>query len=130
MSTHDANASAQGRRGDSDVYWSALKEGAMLLPQCNHCGEVFFHPRPFCPFCMSDDTTWIKACGKGRVYSFTVTARAPIFKVPAMVTLDEGPTLMTAIIHENPDDIAVGQTVALDFMTMEDGAVLPIFRLS
>jgi len=79
---------------------------------------------------MSDDTAWIKACGKGRIYSFTVTARAPIFKVPAMVTLDEGPTVMTAIIHDNPDDIAVGQTVALDFMTMEDGAVLPVFRLS
>lgn len=78
---------------------------------------------------MSDDTSWITVSGRGRIYSFTITARAPTFKIPAMVTLDEGPTVMTAIIHDNPDDVVVGQIVALDFMTIDDGTTLPVFRI-
>lgn len=130
MPNHDGNLSLGGRKGDSEVYWQALREKKLILPKCNACGETYFYPRPFCPFCMSDDTGWIDASGRGTIYSFTVTARAPMFKVPAMVTLDEGPTMMTAIVAVDPTDIAIGQEVTIDFSEMPEGVVIPVFRPS
>ncbi len=127
MSEQNAATASRNRRGDSGEYWQALSERRLIIPQCLSCGETYFYPRPFCPFCMSDDIAWVSASGKGTVYSFTTSARAPQFKVPAMVTLDEGPTLMTAIEGIDPASVFIGQKVEVVFAELADGTVVPVF---
>ena|ERR1700712_3892142 len=109
-------------------YWDAAGEGRLLIMRCNACGEAYHHPRPYCPFCISDDTVWIEASGKGVVYTFTVSARAPFFQVPAMVALDEGPVMMTAIVDCDPGSVSIGQRVTVGFAPTADGVPLPVFR--
>jgi uncharacterized OB-fold protein len=128
MSEQVQTPPSRDRRGDAQAYWQALQERKLIVPKCRRCGETFFYPRPFCPFCMSDDTTWVTSTGRGRIYSFTVTARAPRFKIPAMVTLDEGPTMMTAIETADPAAVFIGQEVVVDFARLADGTALPVFR--
>lgn len=113
---------------EAKPYWDAAGEGRLRIMRCNGCGEAYFHPRPFCPFCMSSDTSWIEATGQGTIYTFTVTARAPNFKVPAMVALDEGPIMMTAIVECDPQSIAIGQRVTVAFAPTADSVAVPVFR--
>jgi uncharacterized OB-fold protein len=113
---------------DSRPYWTAAEAGKLVIKQCTACGENYFYPRPFCPFCLSDKTIWLEASGKATIYSYTVVARAPFFRVPAMVTLDEGPTLLSAIVDCDPDKITIGQRVTVTFLATESGPPLPAFR--
>lgn len=111
-------------------YWDAAAAGKLLLQKCNGCGQPYVHPRPFCPFCMSDDTSWIEASGRGTVYTFTVTSRAPVFTTPAMIELDEGPVMMSAIVDADPATVEIGARVAVAFAPTVDGPPLPVFTLA
>lgn len=113
---------------EATPYWEAGTEGRLLIKACKACGEKHFYPRPFCPFCMSDDTVWLECSGEGTVYSFTVTARAPVFQVPALITLDEGPTLMSAVIEADSATVAIGQRVRVAFAPTAGGQPIPVFR--
>jgi uncharacterized OB-fold protein len=114
---------------DAKPYWEAAAEGRLLVKACNACDQAYFYPRPLCPFCMSDDTRWLECSGGGEVYSFTVTARAPVFQVPALITLDEGPTMMSAIVDADPASVAIGQRVRVAFAPTVDGQPIPVFRV-
>ncbi|MDP1632701.1 MAG: OB-fold domain-containing protein [Caulobacter sp.] len=113
---------------EAQPYWEAAAEGRLLIKTCNNCGEKHFYPRPFCPFCMSDDTAWVECSGGGEIYSFTVTARAPVFQAPALITLDEGPVMMSAVIDADPAGLAIGQRVRVTFVPTADGQPIPVFR--
>ena len=81
---------------------------------------------PLCPFCMSADTDWREASGDGTIYSWSVERRAsPPFAI-AFVKLAEGPTLMTAIVDADLDNISVDQKVTLKFEERNDTPV-PVF---
>jgi uncharacterized OB-fold protein len=113
---------------EAKPYWDAANEGRLLLMRCDDCGEPYFHPRPFCPFCISNNTVWVEAAGTGTIYTFTHMARAPVFQVPAMIALDEGPIMMSAVIDGDPATLAIGQRVQLAFVPSADGTMLPVFR--
>lgn len=114
---------------EAEPYWEAAAEGRLLIKACKGCGEKHFYPRPFCPFCMSDDTEWLECSGAGTIYSFTVTARAPVFQVPAYIALDEGPVMMSAVVEADPETVSVGQRVRVDFTPTANGQPIPVFRL-
>jgi uncharacterized OB-fold protein len=109
-------------------YWQGAADGVLMLMRCLACEEHYVHPRPFCPHCGSDRTEWREAQGSGMIYTFTVTERAPVFKVPAMVELAEGPIMMTAIVDCEPADVKIGQPVTVSFCPTDGGAPLPVFR--
>ncbi|MCF8534507.1 MAG: OB-fold domain-containing protein [Reyranella sp.] len=113
---------------EAKPYWEAAAEGRLLIKACNSCGEKHFYPRPFCPFCMSDDTAWVECSGGGTIYTFTITARAPVFQVPAMIALDEGPVMMGAVVDADPASIAIGQRVRVAFTPTSNGQPIPVFR--
>ena len=52
---------------------------------------------------------------------------APIPYVIALVTLAEGPTMMTNIVECHPDQLAIGQSVRLVFKSSDDGQLVPMF---
>ena len=109
-------------------YWDAAGEGRLKVMRCLACEEYYVHPRPFCPHCGSDRTEWCDAAGTGKIYTFTITARAPIFQVPAMVQLAEGPIMMTAIVDCDPASLKIGQDVSVAFQPTDGGPPLPVFR--
>ena len=81
-----------------EPYWQAARAGRLLLKLCRACGKSHYYPRPLCPFCMSSDTEWREASGKGSIYSWSVERRATPPYAIAFVALAEGPTLLTNIV--------------------------------
>ena len=109
-----------------DAYWQAANEGRLLLKKCADCKATHYYPRPICPFCMSSNTDWIEASGKGKIYSWSVQHRPePAFAI-AFVTLEEGPTILTNIVDTDFDNIRIDQQVSLKFETREEQPV-PVF---
>ena len=72
---------------ETKPFWDAAARGTLLLKRCRACGKAHYFPRPLCPFCMSEETEWIEASGKGEIYSFSVMRRAAPPYAIAYVTL-------------------------------------------
>ncbi len=86
-------------------YFEGAKQRELRLQKCDRCGHVRFPASTHCPQCLSSEATWIKASGRGRVWSFIVMHQK-YFKafandLPyncAMVQLEEGPIMMSTIV--------------------------------
>jgi uncharacterized protein len=119
---------------ESQTYWTAAREGRLLIKRCADCGKAHHYPRELCPHCHSDRVTWEQASGKGTVYTYTVARRpaGPAFKgdtpyVVALVELAEGPRMMTNLITVAPERVRIGMPVQLRFETITDEVSLPKF---
>jgi uncharacterized protein len=112
---------------ESQPFWDAAKDGRLLIKHCDGCGRNHWYPRALCPFCWSDRTRWLESSGEGEVYSFTVMRRAKVPYALAYVKLDDGPTMMTNVVADVLDSIAVGQRVRVTFGEAEGGAKVPVF---
>ncbi len=113
---------------ESEVYWQACGDGVLMLKRCADCGETHFYPRAICPLCFSDNTEWVEASGKGRIYTYSVTRRAEVPFAIAYVTLEEGVTMLSNIVEADLDALAIGQAVEVTFRQSEGGQALPLFR--
>jgi len=109
-------------------YWKAASEEALLLKRCRACSRTHFYPRAVCPGCLSSDTEWYEASGKGTIYSYSIMRRAPVPYAIAFVTLEEGVTMMSNIVECDLDSVAIGQQVEVVFGKTEGGQGLPLFR--
>lgn len=108
---------------DSDTrpFWEATKRSELLLQYCPQCNAYQFYPRVVCKNCLSD-VEWVASSGRGTVYSFSVVHKAfnPEFKdkvpyIVALITLDEGPRMMTNLIGVPIEDVKIGMPVEVDF---------------
>ncbi|MFA7554597.1 MAG: zinc ribbon domain-containing protein [Spongiibacteraceae bacterium] len=127
MSTTKQKIALPESNSDTKTYWDSAAQGVLLIKRCKSCDQTYFYPRPLCPFCMSDDTEWLKTAGKGTVYSYTFAKRGPNFQIPALITLDEGPAMMSAIVNCELADVNIGQRVKVSFVETEGGGALPVF---
>ena len=115
-------------------YRIAAASGQLLLQQCRKCRKYVHYPRVICPHCRGLDLEWQQACGRGRVYSFSVVYQppAPRWKayVPytiAVIDLEEGPRMMSNIVDCEIDQLRIGMPVTVTFEE-RDGRALPQFR--
>ena len=120
---------------ESRGYWEALARHQLYFQRCRDCGTKRFYPRALCPACLSSATEWVRASGRGAVYSFTVTYQnqAPGFReelpyVLAIVELDEGVRMMTNVVGCAPDAVRVGLPVQVVFEDVTAEITLPKFR--
>ena len=120
---------------ESRGYWEALARHELYLQRCRACGTFRFYPRALCPDCLSDATEWVRASGRGTVYSFTVTYQnqAPGFReevpyVLAIVELAEGVRLMTNVVGSSPETVRIGMPVEVVFEDVTPEITLPKFR--
>lgn len=111
-------------------FWAATAQGKLLLRRCNDCNEFIWYPRTICPECSSMNTDWYESAGTGTIYSFTVNNRgdgpyreATPF-VLAYVELTEGPRIMTNIVADDLDSLAVGLPVRVIFDDTGSGSAL------
>jgi uncharacterized OB-fold protein len=121
---------------ESELFWQACREGRLLIMRCRACDRPYFYPRRYCPRCWSDETEWLEASGRGRLYTYSVVHQnpAPPFRDWApygvlLVDLDEGVRVManwdrTADLAQ----LAVGLPVEVTFEAVSDEISLPRFR--
>ncbi|TMA99719.1 MAG: OB-fold domain-containing protein, partial [Deltaproteobacteria bacterium] len=88
-----------------------------------------------CPACLSSATEWVRASGRGTVYSFTVTYqnqaagfREELPYVLAIVELDEGVRMMTNVVGCAPDAVRIGMPVQVVFEDVTAEITLAKFR--
>ena len=113
---------------ETQRFWDAGAEGQLLIKRCTACHEPHYYPRAICPFCFSAETVWEQAAGTGSIYSVSVMRRgADAPYALAYVTLDEGPSMLTNIVHCDFDALSIGQRVRVRFMPTDGGPPVPMF---
>jgi uncharacterized OB-fold protein len=107
----------------------------LRIQKCAACGHHQFFPRIYCSQCFSDRVEWIKVSGRAKVATFTIVRRpvSPAFAddvpyVVALVTLDEGPTMMTNIVGCAPEKVAMGMPVEVIFDDWTEEISVPKFK--
>ena len=116
----------------SQEFFDGAMEGRLMLMKCGGCGALRLPSRRHCDVCLSDQTEWVQASGRGVVRSFGIMHQRyhPGFQTPynvAFVELDEGVRLPTNITGIANEAIRVGMPVVVDWDRSEDVA-LPKFR--
>jgi uncharacterized OB-fold protein len=126
------------------VYWDAAARGRLLVRRCRGCGRAHHYPREFCPFCWGEDVAWEEASGRATLYTWSeVHANdLPPFRdqlpyVAAVVDLEEGPRMMTAIVDCPAAELRIGMALSVSFPTADPAdppaartAAVPVFRPS
>jgi uncharacterized OB-fold protein len=120
---------------DTQPYWDAAREGRLLIKRCASCGRAHFYPRPFCPFCWSEEVAWEEASGRATLYTYSVVHHndLPPFpeRVPyvaAVVDLEEGPRMMTNVVDCPFEQLRVGMPLEVTFRKETDEITVPVFR--
>ena len=120
---------------ESRPYWEACGRHELVLQRCGQCGTLRVRPRALCPDCLSDDTRFVVASGRGSVHTYTVTHQnqAPGFRqalpyVLAYVDLDEGVRMLTNLVDCDPEAVRIGMPVVVDFADRDGGIAIPRFR--
>ncbi|MDP2727573.1 MAG: Zn-ribbon domain-containing OB-fold protein [Dehalococcoidia bacterium] len=120
---------------DTKPFWDGCKRHELLLPKCKACNRIHYYPRMYCPHCMSDDLEWIKASGKGRVYSFTVVHLPPrpafapdVPYTVAVIELQEGVHMMSNVVQCPPENVKIGMPVQVVFDDVTEEITLPKFK--
>ncbi len=116
-------------------YWDGCKAHELRIQRCMACGKHQFYPRLYCAQCFSDRVEWVKASGRAKVATFTIVRRpvSPAFadEVPyvvALVTLEEGPTMMTNIVGIAPEQVEIGMPVTVTFDDWSEEISIPKFK--
>ncbi|WP_028984430.1 Zn-ribbon domain-containing OB-fold protein [Sporichthya polymorpha] len=117
---------------ESREFWEAAARGEFAYKRCVSCGRAHWYPRPHCPYCHADGTTWESTAGGGTVYTFTVIRQnsSSAFRdwVPyamGMVDLDGGPRVFARFVGDI-SGLAVGSRVEVSHERVGDVDV-PVF---
>jgi len=122
---------------DTKPFWDGCRNHELRFQKCTECGHVRWPPSIICPLCYSNRTEWIRASGKGKVFSFVVYHKAyhPAFEadlpyVVAIVELEEGPHFLTNIVGCDPDAVSCEMPVNVIWEDVTEEFSLPKFRPS
>ena len=120
--------------GETLPFWEASSRGELLIQHCRDCKQYQWYPRGICANCFKGKIQWIKASGKGTVWTYTVTRqnRTPGFDrgpyVLALVELEEGVKLFTNIVECDPQEVKIGMPVEVTFVQAGDQINVPFFK--
>ena len=120
---------------ETQPYWDGCKQHELRVQQCAACGHHQFYPRLYCTTCMSDRVEWVKTSGRAKILSYTIIYR-PVTQafagnvpyVVALVTLDEGPQMMTNIVGCEPEKVHIGMPVQVTFEDWTEEISVPKFK--
>jgi len=119
---------------ETKPFWDALREGMLMLAQCESCERIHYYPRPMCPHCWSEAVTLVPASGQGTLYTWSTVFvndlppfNAKLPYVAGQVDLDEGVRVTTIISGASPKDLEIGMPVKLGFEAISDEVTIPVF---
>jgi uncharacterized protein len=119
----------------TEPYWEGARRGELLIQRCPACSHQWHPPLPRCPVCHSSSVAWIPVSGRGRVYTFTVVYHAThvamkdrVPYISALIQLEEGPRVLTNLVHCLEEDVSVDLPVRVVFEPLTDEITLPQFE--
>jgi uncharacterized protein len=120
---------------DVAFFWEGVERDELRIQRCGGCGRLRHPPRPMCPHCRSLEWDHVISSGRGEVYSFVVHHRPEVpgrehpFAV-VIVELEEGTRIVGNVADCPPDEVRIGMSVEVVFVTNELGRKLPLWRPS
>lgn len=114
-------------------YWDGCRRGRLLNLRCDSCDKRTAWHVTICDRCHGSSLSWVPGEGRGSLYSWTVVWRPqhPRFRTPyapAIVELDEGYFMMSAMVGCRPEDLHAGLRVEVEFHEVAPELNLPYFR--
>jgi len=118
-------------------FWTAAKNGKLVVQKCARCGQCNFHPKPWCIECGSRDIPWTEVKPTGTVYAYTVSRAVAMNlagwqgELPVLfclVDLDDGARLYAQVTGCTPETIRIGMRVQAYFEAISDDAGIPKFK--
>ena len=121
--------------GLAGEFYACCKRGELRFQRCSDCRAWRHVPREMCPECGSWSWEWARSSGRGRVFSWTVVARAlhPAFQdacpyAPAVIEMEEGVRILSEVVDCAPDELEIDMPVEVVFTDVTDEVTLPRFR--
>lgn len=120
-------------------FWTAAKNGKLVLQKCKRCATFNFHPKPWCIECGSRELTWTDAKPFGSVYSYTISRsvamnfpgwQAELPVLMCLINLDDGARMYGQVTQCKPEDLRIGMRVEAYFEDISEEAGIPKFRPS
>jgi uncharacterized OB-fold protein len=116
-------------------HWEGLKQGELRFQRCGACGHAWLPAREQCPRCLSSQVDWEVASGRARLVSW-VTYHVAFNKafadripyIVAIVTLAEGPRMLTNIVDVASEDELVIEMPLVLTIEWEDKTAVAHFR--
>jgi uncharacterized OB-fold protein len=119
---------------ETEVFWSAAKQGRLVVEGCVDCGAESFPARGICRSCRSRAMVPVEITGAGVVYSLTVNHQRwlPDLEVPYAIVLVDFPDHPGVRVAGRlrgcpPEDAAIGMTVEVGFEPGPGGFAIPSF---
>lgn len=106
---------------ETQEFWDGAARGELRIQRCDDCDRAYFYPRPLCPHCGSENTDWFTASGRATLYSYSISMRSVYgYEAPysiAIVTLEEGPRMLTNIvdIEQTPEHLILDMPLEVRF---------------
>ena len=118
---------------DNHFFWDAARDHRLVAQRCVGCGRLRHPPRPMCPHCHSLDFEIADLSGDGVVYSFALLhhPQNAAFEYPimaALIDLEEGVRVVSNLVEIDPDEIAIGMPVTVDYRATRNEGIVPVFR--
>lgn len=119
----------------SKPFWDGCKRHEFLIQRCKDCQRPIFFPKLFCPYCLSPNPEWVKASGRGKVYTYTVvysygptefSEDTPY--IIGVIDLEEGVRMMSNIVECPPEKVRCDMEVEVVFDDVTEETTLPKFR--
>jgi uncharacterized OB-fold protein len=116
----------------TETYWDGCRRHELLFQRCTQCSYCGLGAFTVCARCQASSPVWEPSAGKGSLYSWTVVWRPPdpTFRVPyapAIVRLDEGVWMMSAVIGCEPEALHEGLRLVVEFHSASEEITLPYF---
>jgi len=119
----------------SRPFWENTKQGKLTLKRCKDCGHMDQPPYLYCTNCMSENSEWIEASGKGKLKAYAINVYMVPFPfwddmpyVVAMVELAEGVTMISNIVECDHDKLKNGMDLEVVFDKVSEEFTLPKWR--
>ncbi len=116
-------------------FYDWCRQRELRFQRCISCGAWRHVPREACADCGSLEWEWARSSGRGKVFTWTVVARAmhPAFQadVPYAVTvieMEEGVRLVSTVLDCPPDELRMDMPVEVVFEDATSEVTLPRFR--
>ena len=110
-------------------FFEYLQQGEFMLQRSRSSGVFVFYPRVAAPGTGATDLEWVKASGRGTVYSTTVI-RQKLPKVDynlALIDLAEGPRMLSRVQNIPPEQVKIGMAVRA-CVVRDEGRPLVVFE--
>lgn len=118
---------------DNAGFWDGVAERKLLIQRCDTCAALRFPWLPGCGGCGSPEWTAVEASGAGTVFSYVVMHHPPFpaFDPPyavVLIELAEGVRMISNVTGVAPERVRIGMPVELEFVRVDGGQLLPVFR--